>query len=125
MTDEDDGVAISYKLLPRGTPIVSRDGIELGTVDRVLDNGAESFPEALDSDPTGGARDGGVRLRLSCSCHGQQGKLGGVESQGISSRTHHTKRPPLQPLHAVVVRRRGDAGLTSYLLNFELTPAFF
>jgi len=23
------------------------------------------------------------------------------------------------------VRRRGDAGLTSYLLNFELTPAFF
>jgi len=27
-------------------------------------------------------------------------------------------------LHAVVVRR-GDAGLTSYLLNFEVTPAFF
>jgi len=27
-------------------------------------------------------------------------------------------------LHAVVVRRCGDAELTSYLLNFEVTPAY-
>src|SRR6266852_4771525 len=30
---DDDGVAISYKVLPRGTPVHSSDGVELGTVD--------------------------------------------------------------------------------------------
>ena len=43
----DDGPAISYKLLPRGTPIVSSDGIELGTTDRVLENEKEHIFDGI------------------------------------------------------------------------------
>ena len=43
----DDGPAISYKLLPRGTPIVSSDGIELGTTDRVLENKKEHIFDGI------------------------------------------------------------------------------
>ena len=46
MTD-DDGLAISYKLLARGTPVVSADGAELGTVDRVLDNEREHIFDGI------------------------------------------------------------------------------
>jgi hypothetical protein len=46
MTD-DDGVAISYKLLERGTPVHSSDGVELGTVDRVLDNSREHIFDGI------------------------------------------------------------------------------
>ena len=46
MTD-DDGVAISYKLLERGTPVTSSDGAELGTVDRVLDNAREQIFDGI------------------------------------------------------------------------------
>ena len=56
MTDEDDGVAISYKVLPRGTPILSRDGIELGTVDRVLDNSREQIFDGIVMRTPGGDR---------------------------------------------------------------------
>jgi hypothetical protein len=42
-----DGHAISYKLLPRGTPVVSADGAELGTVDRVLDNEREQIFDGI------------------------------------------------------------------------------
>jgi hypothetical protein len=43
----DDGPAISYKLLQRGTPIVSSDGIELGTTDRVLENKKEHIFDGI------------------------------------------------------------------------------
>jgi hypothetical protein len=46
MTD-DDGVAISYKVLARGTPVHSSDGVELGTVDRVLDNAREQIFDGI------------------------------------------------------------------------------
>ena len=36
MSAADDDAAISYKLLTGGTPIHSRDGVLLGTVDRVM-----------------------------------------------------------------------------------------
>jgi Uncharacterized protein conserved in bacteria (DUF2171) len=55
MTD-DDGVAISYKLLARGTPIYSSDGIELGTVDRVLDNEREQIFDGIVMRSAGGDR---------------------------------------------------------------------
>ena len=47
MTLDDDGPAISYKLLARGTPVVSSDGIELGTVDQVLDNAREHIFDGI------------------------------------------------------------------------------
>jgi hypothetical protein len=45
MTDDD--VAISYKVLARGTPVHSSDGAELGTVDRVLDNAPEQIFDGI------------------------------------------------------------------------------
>ena len=43
----DDGPAISYKLLRRGTPIFSSDGVELGTTDRVLENEKEHIFDGI------------------------------------------------------------------------------
>src|ERR1700750_2854313 len=44
---DDDGHAISYKVLERGTPVVASDGIEVGTVHEVLDNVAEHIFDGL------------------------------------------------------------------------------
>lgn len=46
MTGGDD-VAISYKLLQRGTPIHASDGARLGTTDRVLDNTREDIFDGI------------------------------------------------------------------------------
>jgi hypothetical protein len=43
----DDGPAISYKLLARGTPIEAADGTPLGTTDRVLDNVREQIFDGI------------------------------------------------------------------------------
>ncbi len=51
---DDDGVAISYKVLPRGTPVHSSDGVELGTVDRVLDNAREQIFDGIVMRAAGG-----------------------------------------------------------------------
>ena len=55
MTD-DDGPAISYKLLQRGTPIHSADDVRLGTTDRVLENAAEHIFDGIVMDTAGGER---------------------------------------------------------------------
>jgi hypothetical protein len=34
----DDGQAIHYSAVPRGTPVYGSDEVEIGTVERVLDN---------------------------------------------------------------------------------------
>jgi hypothetical protein len=34
----DDGPAIHYSAVPRGTPVYDVDGVQVGTVDTVLDN---------------------------------------------------------------------------------------
>ena len=52
MTDDD--IAISYKVLPRGTPVHSSDGVELGTVDRVLDNAREQIFDGIVMRRSGG-----------------------------------------------------------------------
>jgi hypothetical protein len=44
---DDDGYAISYKLLGRGVPVVTSDGGEVGTVDRVLDNAREQIFDGI------------------------------------------------------------------------------
>ncbi len=44
---DDDGYAISYKLLERGVPVASADGEQIGTVDRVLDNAREQIFDGI------------------------------------------------------------------------------
>jgi len=44
---DDDGPAISYKLLQRGTRVVTSDGHELGTVAQVLDNVRENIFDGI------------------------------------------------------------------------------
>jgi sporulation protein YlmC with PRC-barrel domain len=45
--EEDDGPAISYKLLARGTRVVTSDGEEIGTVAEVLDNLKENIFDGI------------------------------------------------------------------------------
>jgi hypothetical protein len=44
---EDDGQPIGYKVLPRGTPVVTSDGVEIGTVRKVLDNEREHIFDGI------------------------------------------------------------------------------
>ena len=51
---DDDGHQIGYKVLPRGVPVVTSDGEQLGTVHRVLDNAREHiFDGIIVSTPDG------------------------------------------------------------------------
>ena len=52
----DDEHAISYKLLERGAPVVTRDGQPGGTVARVLENRAEHIFDGLDLETPYGPR---------------------------------------------------------------------
>jgi hypothetical protein len=44
---DDDGHQIGYKVLPRGTPVVTSDGERIGTVHRVLDNAREHIFDGI------------------------------------------------------------------------------
>jgi hypothetical protein len=44
---EDDGHQIGYKALPRGVPVVTADGVRLGTVHRVQDNAREHIFDGI------------------------------------------------------------------------------
>jgi hypothetical protein len=44
---EDDGQQIGYQALPRGVPVRSADGVEVGTVHRVLDNAREHIFDGI------------------------------------------------------------------------------
>ncbi len=52
----DDGHAISYKVLEPGTPVVDRDGGEVGAVREVLENEAEHIFDGLVLDTAAGQR---------------------------------------------------------------------
>jgi hypothetical protein len=52
----DDGYAISYKVLERGTPVVDSDGSEVGVVRDVLENEAEHIFDGLVLDTPAGPR---------------------------------------------------------------------
>jgi hypothetical protein len=45
--DLDDGHAISYKALRRGTSVRASDGVEVGKVRRVLDNARENIFDGI------------------------------------------------------------------------------
>jgi Mrp family chromosome partitioning ATPase len=53
---EDDGHAIGYKVLARGTPVRSADGVQIGTVRRVLDNAREHIFDGIVVDTPEGRR---------------------------------------------------------------------
>src|SRR5215207_5688191 len=53
---DDDGHAIGYKILPRGTVVRSADGAEIGTVRRVLDNAREHIFDGIVIDTPAGRR---------------------------------------------------------------------
>jgi hypothetical protein len=40
-TTVDEGAAIHYGAVPRGTPVYGRDGVEVGRVEEILDNARE------------------------------------------------------------------------------------
>jgi hypothetical protein len=44
---EDDGHQIGYKVLPRGVPVHTADGVQIGTVHRVLDNAREHIFDGI------------------------------------------------------------------------------
>jgi hypothetical protein len=56
MSDHDDGQQIGYKVLPRGTPVVTSDGEQFGTVHRVLDNTREHIFDGIIVSTRGGRR---------------------------------------------------------------------
>jgi hypothetical protein len=53
---EDDGPAISYKVLARGTPIHASDGTRVGTTERVLENEREQIFDGIVMRVDGGDR---------------------------------------------------------------------
>jgi hypothetical protein len=53
---DDDDVAVSYKVLARGTPIQTADGVEIGTVREVLENDREHIFDGIVIDTPGGRR---------------------------------------------------------------------
>jgi hypothetical protein len=53
---DDDGPAISYKLLERGTAVHTSDGDLVGTVDQVLDNVREDIFDGIVIRSSGGQR---------------------------------------------------------------------
>jgi hypothetical protein len=44
---DDPGHAIGYKVLKRGTPVATADGVEIGTVTKVLDNAREHIFDGI------------------------------------------------------------------------------
>ena len=44
---DDEGDQIGYKVLPRGTPVVTSDGVQIGTVHRVQDNEREHIFDGI------------------------------------------------------------------------------
>jgi len=53
---DDDGHAIAYKVLRRGTPVRSSDGRQVGTVRRVLENARENIFDGIVIDTPSGQR---------------------------------------------------------------------
>ena len=56
MAGDDDGLAVSYKILQRGTPVWTSDGTEIGTVRAVLENEREHLFDGIVVDTPQGRR---------------------------------------------------------------------
>ncbi len=53
---QDPGHAIGYKVLAKGTPVVTSDGVEIGTVAKVLDNAREHIFDGIVVNTSSGDR---------------------------------------------------------------------
>jgi len=53
---EDDGHAISFKVVKRGTPVRSSDGVQVGTVRRAQETGREHIFDGIVIDTKDGKR---------------------------------------------------------------------
>jgi len=53
---DDDGHAISFKVLKRGTPVRSSDGVQVGTVRRAQETGREHIFDGIVIDTKDGKR---------------------------------------------------------------------
>jgi hypothetical protein len=53
---DDEGHAVSYKVLAQGTPVWTADGAEVGTVREVLENAAEHLFDGIVVDTPSGRR---------------------------------------------------------------------
>ena len=47
MSTPDDDHQIGYQALPRGVPVVTSDGVQIGVVERVLDNAREHIFDGI------------------------------------------------------------------------------
>ena len=56
LAPSDDGHAVHYTAVERGTPVISSDGEEVGTVAEVLDNSREHIFDGLVIQTSGGER---------------------------------------------------------------------
>jgi hypothetical protein len=56
MADRDEGLAVHYTALERGTPVFSSDGEQVGKVAEVLDNYREKIFDGLVIETTSGER---------------------------------------------------------------------
>jgi hypothetical protein len=53
---DDDGHAVSWQVLAKGTPVRAADGTEVGRVRRVLGTGREHLFDGIEVDLAGGGR---------------------------------------------------------------------
>jgi hypothetical protein len=51
---EDDGHAVHYAAVTRGTPVITSDGVDIGKVDEVLDNYREHIFDGIVIETAGG-----------------------------------------------------------------------
>ncbi len=56
MSEDDDGYAISYKVLQRGVPVRTSDGVYIGTVSEVLEASREQIFDGIMIDTPDGPR---------------------------------------------------------------------
>jgi len=44
---DDDGYAVHYSEVARGTPVIGSDGVQVGTIDKILDNYRERIFDGI------------------------------------------------------------------------------
>ncbi len=93
MNERDDGIAVHYLTVSRGTPVYAADGELVGKVVRVLDNHREHILDGIEFEDTGGTMrfvDGpevqrtferAVELNIDA---GAAGQLGPPPSRGVA-----------------------------------------
>ena len=113
----DDGNAIHYSAVSRGTPVYAADGTEVGTVEQVVDNYREHILDGIvlrttagdlrfvDAPEVGRTAERGVTLAIGPeSIEG----LPPPESGPGTFRAQRRRRPAVAPLRALLEARLGS-----------------